>query len=95
MIALRCKVWEYACNETGNAQEGKAMITINRAAVEEIKAEAAEFGFQATEQSIARDYFARMSYEDKAAVIAMVQPQKGVAALSRACIAKVSELIAA
>lgn len=71
------------------------MITINRAAVEEIKAEAAEFGFAATAESIARDYFNRMSYEDKSEVFAMVHPVKGVTALSRASIAKVAELIAA
>lgn len=71
------------------------MITINRAAVEEIKAEAEEFGFTATAESVARDYFNRMSFEDKSAVFAMVQPVKGVTALSRASIAKVSELIAA
>ena len=70
-------------------------MNINYQVIEEIKAESAEFGFQATAETIARDYFNRMSYEDKAAVIAMVQPQKGVTALSRACVAKVAELIAA
>lgn len=71
------------------------MITINHEVIAQIKAEAEEFGFPATAQSIARDYFNRMSYEDKAAVFALVQPQKGVTALSRASIAKVAELIAA
>lgn len=71
------------------------MIVINQAVIEEIKAEAAEFGFPATAETIARDYFNRMSYEGKAAVFALVQPQKGVTALSRASIAKVAELIAA
>lgn len=71
------------------------MITINHDVIAEIKAEAAEFGFAATAESIARDYFNRMSYEDKASVFAMVQPVKGVTALSRASVAKVAELIAA
>lgn len=71
------------------------MIAINRNVIAEIKAEAEEFGFAATSESIARDYFSRMSYEDKAAVFELVQPQKGVIALSRASIAKVAELIAA
>ena len=71
------------------------MITINHEVIAQIKAEAEEFGFPTTAQSIARDYFNRMSYEDKAAVFALVQPQKGVTALSRASIAKVAELIAA
>lgn len=70
------------------------MITISQNVIAEIKAEAKEFGFAATEESIARDYFNRMSYEDKAAVFAMVEA-KGVTALSRASIAKVAELIAA
>ena len=71
------------------------MITINQNVIAEIEAEAAEFGFAATAESIARDYFNRMSYGDKAEVFAMVQPQKGLTALSRASIAKVAELIAA
>jgi hypothetical protein len=71
------------------------MITIDRAVVEKIKAEAADFGFPATEQTIARDYFARMSYEDKAVVMAAHRSVKGVTALSRACVATVAELIAA
>ena len=70
------------------------MITINQDVIADIKAEAAEFGFPATYESIARDYFNRMSYEDKAAVFLMVEA-KGVTALSRASIAKVAELIAA
>lgn len=70
-------------------------MNINHQVIAEIKAEAAEFGFQATAETIARDYFNRMSYEDKAAVMAMVHPQKGVTALSRACVAKVAEMIAA
>lgn len=69
------------------------MITINQNVVAEIKAEAVEFGFAATAQSIARDYFNRMSYEDKAVIFAMVGRVKGVTALSRASIAKVAELI--
>lgn len=69
------------------------MITISQAVIEEIKAEAAEFGFPATAQSIARDYFNRMIYEDKAAIFALVGRVKGVTALSRASIAKVAELI--
>lgn len=71
------------------------MITINQNVIEEIKAEAEEFGFAATAESIARDYFNRMSYEDKAAIFEMVQPTKGMNALARASIAKVAELIAA
>lgn len=71
------------------------MITINQNVIAQIKEEAAEFGFAATAESIARDYFARMSYEDKAAVFSMVQPVKGALALSRASVAKVAELIAA
>lgn len=78
-------------NESAGANK---MITINQNIIAEIKAEAEEFGFAATAESIARDYFNRMSYEDKAAVFAMVEA-KGVTALSRASIAKVSELIAA
>jgi len=70
------------------------MITINQNVIAEIKAEAEEFGFAATTESIARDYFNRMSYEDKAALFGMVEA-KGVTALSRASIAKVAELIAA
>lgn len=70
-------------------------MNINQHVIAEIKAEAEEFGFQATAETIARDYFNRMSYEDKASVMAMVQPQKGVTALSRACVSKVAELIAA
>lgn len=71
------------------------MITIKQNVVAEIKAEAAEFGFAATPESVARDYFNRMSYEDKAAVFALVGPVKGVTALSRASVAKIAELIAA
>jgi hypothetical protein len=71
------------------------MITINQNVIEEIKAEAAEFGFQATEASIARDYFARMSYADKAAVMAANASVTGVTALSRACVATVASLISA
>lgn len=70
------------------------MITINRALVEEIKKENEAFGFAASAHSIARDYFAAMSYEDKAAAMALAGPQKGVTALSRATIAKIAELIA-
>ena len=70
-------------------------ITINRAVIESSIAAGEEFGFPATVESIARDYFAQMSYDDKATIMAMVQPQKGVTALSRACVAKVAELIAA
>lgn len=69
------------------------MITINQNVVAEIKAEATEFGFAATAQSIARDYFNRMSFEDKAKIFEMVGNVKGVTALSRASIAKVAELI--
>ena len=71
------------------------MITINRAVIAEIKSEAAEFGFVPMPESIARDYFSRMSYEDKAAVMAANSNAKGVTALSRACVAMVAELIAA
>jgi hypothetical protein len=71
------------------------MITIDQQVIEQIKAEAAEFGFPATQQSIARDYFARMSYQDKAVVMQANKKAKGVTALSRACIATVAELIAA
>lgn len=70
------------------------MITIDPVVIAEIKAEAEEFGFIATTESIARDYSDRMGYEDKAAVFAMVET-KGVTALSRGSIAKVAELIAA
>jgi hypothetical protein len=71
------------------------MITINQNVIEAIKAECEEFGFPATAAIIARDYFNRMSYEDKAEIFAMVQPTKGMNALARASIAKVAELIAA
>lgn len=71
------------------------MITIDQAVIAEIKAEAAEFGFVPMPESIARDYFARMSYEDKAVVMAAHRSVKGVTALSRACVATVAELIAA
>jgi hypothetical protein len=71
------------------------MITINQNLIAEIKAEAVEFGFPATESTIARDYFARLSYEDKAVVMAANKAAKGVTALSRACVATVAALIAA
>jgi hypothetical protein len=71
------------------------MITINQNVIAQIKAEAAEFGFTATVDIIARDYFAQMSYEDKAVVMTANSSAKGVTALSRACVAAVAELIAA
>lgn len=71
------------------------MITINQNVIADIKAEAEEFGFPTTAESIARDYFTRMSYDEKAALFDMVPAQKGVTAFSRACVAKVAELIAA
>ena len=71
------------------------MITINQNVIAEIKAEAEEFCFPATEATIARDYFARMSYEDKAFIFAMIATNKNAAELSRACVAVVAELIAA
>lgn len=68
-------------------------MNLNTQTIAEIKAEAEQFGFQATKESIARDYFNRMSPTEKAEVIALVGTQKGVAALSRACVAKVAEFI--
>ncbi len=70
-------------------------MNVNANVIAEIKAEAEQFGFAATKESIARDYFNRMSPIEKAEVIALVGAQKGVAALSRACVSKVAEFIEA
>jgi len=94
MLALRSSRDYIKPIETNSAEQDE-MITINQNVVAEIKAEAESFGFPATSSSIARDYFARMSYEDKAVVMTANASAKGVTALSRACIATVAGLIAA